>query len=91
MVMRSVNLCQLEYLLFLIVVVVVVMMVVVGEDLDHQHRTKPNHHSQLTRRRMTRMRISRVDKTRKEEKEIMRMQRMIVLMTMKVNVDDKWL
>ena len=59
MVMRSVNLCQLEYLLFLIVVVVVVvvMMVVVGEDLDHQHRTKPNHHSQLM---VTKMRISKV-------------------------------
>ena len=56
MVMRSVNLCQLEYLLFLIVVVVV-MMVVVGEDLDHQHRTKPNHHSQLM---VTKMRISKV-------------------------------
>ena len=56
MVMRSVNLCQLEYLLFLIVVVVVVMMVVVGEDLDHQHRTKPNHHSQLM---VTKMRISK--------------------------------
>ena len=43
------NLCHLKQPFLLLCVVVVAVMVVVGEDLDHQHATKPNHHSQLDR------------------------------------------
>jgi len=46
---RAECLCHLNQLLllcFVVVVVVVVVVMVVGEDLDHEHGTKPNHHSQ---------------------------------------------
>ena len=55
--LRLGDLCHLKQLLLLcfVVVVVVVVVMVVGEDLDHEHRTKANHHTQLSEEDISKM------------------------------------